>query len=368
MARIKIGLVIIVVTILLPLGTDQWVKTRRFQPLDIPVSLDVGKIHTAQFETNLRGSYNVYFGVHYGPNYVLTERECPASPSRDVHWRLYRLSGGTPGKKELWPSGVSPRSGELDEFQGPSGKYELEWEIGPDAACLNALHPGLTIISTSSEGYEQIDGVIQYLPFFFGGAGIILVLRGLGVLLWGRLVGPRTLRMLPELTIRNVLPLRPFDRGGPMAPMTHLSNFIMAWVCVLGVVLFFHMSITPPTSNGLFVKIQERGTTLRQKSPWPQTMSVYVGADNQFYVNSKPVSPERLRAKLREELGKQMVWTVYLEANENATFAKALYAMDAIQAVGAKVAWITPQIRGELNRQTPQPRSDAFPQKIDGRR
>jgi Iap family predicted aminopeptidase len=56
---------------------------------------------------------------------------------------------------------------------------------------------------------------------------------------------------------------------------------------------------------------------------------------------------------LREELGKQMVWTVYFEADDKIPFGTAVYAMDAIQGMGAKVEWITPQIREELNRQGP---------------
>ena len=353
MTLVRTGLVIIALTMLLPLGTGHWLKTRRFQPLDTEVSLEVGTIHTAQFETNLRGDYGVYFGVD-DPDIVRVLKECPAAvaPWRDVHWSLYRLSRGPSAKKELWASNLDPPSGEfITGFHGPSGEYQLEWEMGPDLACLNALNPWLTI-RTSSQGYEQIDALIDYLCLFLGGAGIMLVLRGLGTLLWGRLVGTRSLRMLPELALRNVLPQRRSSRVGPIAPMTQLSNFAMAWTGLLGVLLFVHMTITQLTPRGLFVKIHEQNAVGGQKGPWPQTMSVYVGADDRFYVNSNPVPPEGLRAKLREELGKQMVWTVYLEADENISFAKAVYAMDAIQGVGAKVVWITPQIRAELNSQT----------------
>jgi hypothetical protein len=158
--------------------------------------------------------------------------------------------------------------------------------------------------------------------------------------------------MLPELTLRNLLPARRSMRAGPMAPMTHLSNFAMVWTGLLGVLLFVHMDWNGPLTpnRGMFVKIGERSSGLGKKSPWPETMSVYVGPDNRFYVNSDPVPPEDLRAKLRQELGKQMVWTVYFEADENTSFAKAVYAMDAIQGVGASIIWVTPRIRAELNR------------------
>jgi hypothetical protein len=54
---------------------------------------------------------------------------------------------------------------------------------------------------------------------------------------------------------------------------------------------------------------------------------------------------------LQEELGRRAVWTVYFEANEDCTFMNATYTFDTIQGLGAKVVWITPRIRQELNRQ-----------------
>jgi biopolymer transport protein ExbD len=57
------------------------------------------------------------------------------------------------------------------------------------------------------------------------------------------------------------------------------------------------------------------------------------------------VAREKLRAKLEEELGRQMVWTVYFEADRDCAFMDATYAFDTIQGLGAKVVWITPGMR-----------------------
>jgi biopolymer transport protein ExbD len=124
----------------------------------------------------------------------------------------------------------------------------------------------------------------------------------------------------------------------------------MAWTGILGgVLLFFRAIATPPPPRGLFLKIHEQ-SSFTQKSPWPETMSVYVGPDNRFYVNSHPVAPESLRANLGQELGKRVVWMVYFEADDNASVANAVYAMDAIQSVEAKIIWITPKVREEYSR------------------
>jgi biopolymer transport protein ExbD len=337
-------------TTLLPLGTGRWLKTLRFQPVNVPVSLLVGHIQTTEFETNLRGDYNVQFDVDYEIYYRAVE-PCSATALRDVHWTLYRFGGGAAKKRYLWATNKNPTGdGFVVGFHGPSGKYQLQWDIPAEAACLNSGHPQLEIY-TSSEMYQQVDSFVRHLSLLFGGAGVMLVLRGLGVMLWGRLVGTRPLRMLPELTIRNVLPARKGNPARPIVPMTQLSIFSFMWGGVLSVLAFVYMIfLEPPMHHGLFVQIHERGGTVWLKSPWPKSVSVYVGGDGGYYVNGQLVRPELLQAKLKDELGKEMMWTVYLEADESTSFSRSIYAIGAIQGLGAKVVWITPNIRAELNR------------------
>jgi biopolymer transport protein ExbD len=110
------------------------------------------------------------------------------------------------------------------------------------------------------------------------------------------------------------------------------------------------MVFEPLTSRGLLVNIPGRYATVWHKSPWPETLVVYVDAQRNFYVNGKHVPREELLVKLREELGKRMVWTVYFEADKDSTYGDAIYSIDAIQGLGAEVFWITPHVRAELDR------------------
>lgn len=71
---------------------------------------------------------------------------------------------------------------------------------------------------------------------------------------------------------------------------------------------------------------------------------------NRPYVNGQLVSEEGLRAKLKEELSHCMVWTVYLEAANDALNMDALYAMDAIERMEGNVVWITPKTREEFEK------------------
>jgi len=135
-----------------------------------------------------------------------------------------------------------------------------------------------------------------------------------------------------------------------MPLMTDLPNFGLVWGCILFIEMFIFMIVHPLTPHGLLVNLRERNAVVWQKSPWPETLSVYVDGQRRFYVNGQPVLREELRAKLSEELGKRTVWIVYFEADGGCPYIDAVYSMDTIQGVGAKVVWITPQIRRGIDR------------------
>jgi biopolymer transport protein ExbD len=314
----------------------------------MPVSLKQGESHATDFETNLTETYFVHFYVDYG-NYPTFE-ECPARTWTDIHWAVYRLSAGAAPKKQFLASSddeVAP-GWFAGGFTVRPGKYRLEWIVAPQAACLDAYRPRLTI-SADSEIYEQSVVLIQFASLFLGGAGVMLVLRGLGSLLLGFLKIGRPLRIFPDLLLRNVLPLR---RHSPMPLIVNLPIFIPLWICILTilVIMFAAMLMTPLMPRGFLVHFDKVRPAVWEKSPWTETMSVYVEGPDGFYVNGKHVAKQDLAERLKEELGKRMSWTVYFEADETARLSDAEYAMNTIQHLGAKLVWLTPKTRAEMNQ------------------
>jgi biopolymer transport protein ExbD len=195
---------------------------------------------------------------------------------------------------------------------------------------------------------EQIWVLIQFACLLLGLAGAMLLLRALGGWLLGGLAGKQELRIFPGMALRNVIPVQ---RHRPMPLMKDLPNFGVPWTGTLLVVLFiFLICERPRTSRGLLMDIRERTAMAGQKSPLPETLAVYVDGQRRFYVNGKLVPREKLGAKLLEELGRRVVWTVYFEENRDGVFMDATYAIDTIQGLGAKAVWITPMMREELNR------------------
>ena len=118
----------------------------------------------------------------------------------------------------------------------------------------------------------------------------------------------------------------------------------MILVCTL---MVFEAPLAP---RGMLIHLEKPGMAPVRNSPWPESLSVYVGEDG-FRLNGRLVARQELLSRLKERLAKQMVWTVYLEADDRVRFDSVVFAMDVIQNSGAKVIWITPKIRKELNRQ-----------------
>jgi biopolymer transport protein ExbD len=349
---IRVGLIVLVLTMALSWACSHWIKTRRFEPVKMAVSLKEGENHATEFETNLLETYSVFFEMDYNNN--LAPGGCSAADWGRVHWTVWRLSAGKVPRRRIWASSDDPRPPGwfIDGFHARPGKYRLEWSVPPEGVCLNALHARLTV-TTDSENYEESVGLIQLVSALLGGAGIILILRGTGSLLLGSFNVGRPVRIFPELALRNVLPLR---RHHPMPLIANLPIFVPVWICILTILvtMFAAMLMTPLMPRGFLVHFDKPRPTVWEKSPWKETMSVYVDGLREFYVNGRHVEPQDLQERLKKDLGERMVWAVYFEADDHARVSDAEYAMNTIQHLGAKLIWLTPKTRKELNQEGPK--------------
>ena len=115
------------------------------------------------------------------------------------------------------------------------------------------------------------------------------------------------------------------------------------------------MLIQPLPSKGLLVGWRNRGADLWEESPRPDTLGVYVRVPAHFFVNGQEVEHSELHAKLIKHLSRRAEWTVYFEADADTAYVDDLYAIDTIQACGAKLFWVTPKIREEWRQNQRNP-------------
>ena len=325
--------------------TLYWLTTRTFEPVNMPVKLEAGRVQSVAFSVNLREDYSIRIKVDYSVE-DWAEGKCTDKMWQETDWKVYRLHSKAPNDRELWASSDEMRKQGLwpDGFHGPRGRYEMEWSVPASAVCLNPRHPELRVWADRSS-YETAFGFVLFACWLFVMAGAGAFLRAVVIWLPGVHGGSRTPRIFPDMGLTN---LSPPVRHRRMPTMKALPDFRMAWFCITGVLAaLFLMFLTRWgwQSNGLPVDFKEERTVVTGTNPWMETMAVYVDPKRGFLVNGKVVARKELRTKLQEELSRRGVWVVYFEADRDCLYMDAVYAMDTIQGLGAKMIWITPKTR-----------------------
>ena len=153
---------------------------------------------------------------------------------------------------------------------------------------------------------------------------------------------------VPGVLLRNILP---WHRHRPTPLITQLPNFGLIYGAALWILVVLFMILREPRhAYGLSINLRTHDSVIWAKSPWQETLSIYLAVGERYYINGEPVPREELSARLQQELNRRMVWTVYFEADYDTLNMDAIYAMDTIQGLGANLVWITPKVRQELQQ------------------
>jgi biopolymer transport protein ExbD len=202
-----------------------------------------------------------------------------------------------------------------------------------------------------SDSYQDTEILVWLAVVLLFGVALQMGLGLLAVRLLRWFTDRRPQRIFPAMKLRNVVRLQ---RHRPMPLIKEMPNFGLIYGTVLFVLVIIFSMFEHLTPRGLFLSFKQQNVVAGQKSPWPETMSVYVDGARGFTVNGQAVVRERLRVKLQEELSRRAVWTVYFEADRDSLYMDAVYSMDTIQGLGAKVIWITPKTREKWDRERVQ--------------
>jgi len=242
---VKAGIIAILLAVTVFSLSLYWLTTRTFEPVNIPVKLEGGKIQSVAFRVNLQEDYR----VSVNGDYSWTEGKCIDKLWQETDWKVYRLGGRSPNNKELWASAEEMRKQNLwpDGFHALRGRYELEWSVPGSAECLNARHPRLSVF-TDARPYETAFGFVLIACVAIVMMGFGAFLRAVVVRLSGVLGGIRDLRIFPDMAMRNVIPLR---RQRPMPLMKDFPNFGLVYGFILWVLIFIFMIMQPRTPSGL---------------------------------------------------------------------------------------------------------------------
>jgi len=160
--------------------------------------------------------------------------------------------------------------------------------------------------------------------------------------------GASGLRLFPEMELRNLVP---WKRHRPIPIVHELPHWGLIWGALLYLLLLFSLFLAPLPSTGVRVALRDSILARAEKSPWTQSVDVYVTGADGFLVNGEKTTRSALREELSRALEHQAVWVVYVEADANVKFGDVVYAMGTIEDLGATVVWITPGVRAEWEKE-----------------
>lgn len=200
------------------------------------------------------------------------------------------------------------------------------------------------MVYTGASVYQDGVELIRILCIFLAGTAVALLLLATASVLRRRIAIGQTPRIFPGMVLRNFLPI---VKHKPLAPIHGMPHWGLFCGAVLWILIFIFMVFGPVPSKGLYVSWKNHDAVVWERSPWPDTIEVYVRTPARFFINAEEVKRNELGSKLTEHLGRRADWTVYFEADPDTLLMDDAYALDTIHACGAKVVWVTPKMRAQ---------------------
>jgi hypothetical protein len=170
-------------------------------------------------------------------------------------------------------------------------QYAFDVEILSGATCINANKPRLKV-QTHPNPSDLYVG-LTWLSIVLVGIGLVLLIRPhINSRLTKVVEGTR---IFPDMVLHNVLPIA---KHAPQRPIHNPPHWPLFWVAIMSVLMFTFMIFRPLPSKGLLVTWKNRDSVVWEKSPWPDTLVVYVRAPSHFFINGQDVPRSDLQAKL----------------------------------------------------------------------
>ena len=171
-------------------GWWAWEATRIWEPLDVPVSLSVGHVRTAEFKINVESTYAIGIAVNRNFDYVgipclIGVQQCEGNRSvLSASWSVSK-SGRVEAKGtsevehgDFW-LGTETIGRIIGTFHTNSGRYILDLNLLQDGSRLDERAPHLVVLESGGEYARTNDQVgLAFLVFLsIGAAGSYALVR-----------------------------------------------------------------------------------------------------------------------------------------------------------------------------------------------
>lgn len=326
----------------------RWIETRRLRPLDAPISISNGHFITGEFKINLSAVYVV--------NFIRPEDASPEYSGCDYQARIHTkwtvFKNGRLIAVSLPSTSTDYPWQRVDSFTAGPGTYSIDVEALPGAECLNFARMQL-VVGAYDVDFSDTLNLLWGSCLFLGAVGAVLLIR----------VRPASFReqTQDQLRDRSLISQSPgytrnfgLRKRRPMPRFHRLPDlgmlyFAAMFPCLIAMLILMHHS----GSMGIKTHLVRPSGIHANADPRSKALLVWLDAHGNYFVNGKEVSRDNLEDAVKHELSQPAEWTVYFEADGNASFGDAAFAMGKIRNASGKLVWLTPKTRSEFSALKP---------------
>ena len=124
------------------------------------------------------------------------------------------------------------------------------------------------------------------------------------------------------------------DLGGAKGGVKADIN-VTPLVDVMLVLLIIMMLITPMLNQGVAMRLPEATNSIDKPTTQDNTV-IAISKDGSVYLNAKPVSEAELTTKINEALENKKEKTVFINADEEASYSAIMATMDQLRQAGVE--------------------------------
>jgi biopolymer transport protein ExbD len=352
-SSLRAGLVALLTAITLYAAPVTWIKTRNFYPLDVPLTLSDSHFHSPEFKISRTAPYFIGFYdlSDQNPPYTF----CYEQTWQDAKWKVFK--GGRPVAVNHESRSGLPSAGEFtgqvnDSFDAGPGNYSIDLQLDSPPECLKFTKMRLQVITSQGKywsHYLALCGICLVL----GGIGIALMIQGTLFSIPARSIAPTG--KSPLISQSPGYACNFGTRKRRRAALFHglpdfgVLYFAAMFPCLIAMLILLQHS----GSMGIKTHLVRPNGIHAHADPRSKALLVWLDAHGNYFVNDKQAAHDDFGDALKRELSQPAEWTVYFEADGDASFGDSVFAMSVIRNAAGKVVWLTPKTRQEFAAQDP---------------
>jgi biopolymer transport protein TolR len=126
---------------------------------------------------------------------------------------------------------------------------------------------------------------------------------------------------------------------------TNLSNEmnVTPMIDVLLVLLIIFMMVIPMSRKAIDLQLPDPNPADTPPGPQPSQIVLEVLPGNVFKINTEPVPPARLAARLKEIYDPRPEKIIFVKGDEKVKYSEVIHAMDLARGAGVKVIGVPPK-------------------------